>query len=91
MYAAAWPLLGYAALLAVVAAAVAAGFAAACSVAADALLLLLSPLVAVYCATALLHRVQLRCLQATWRLIRGRQKVRQGAAMQTVPWCVAVF
>lgn len=39
------------------------------------LLVLLLPLVVLYVLAAHMHQLQLRCLAATWRLIRGKQKV----------------
>jgi hypothetical protein len=75
-YAATWPTIGQVALAAVAAAAAFGGAVAGCMVAADVLLLLLWPLVAVFLAAAALHKFQLRCLAATWKLIRGKEKVR---------------
>lgn len=78
-YSAAWPCISRIALAAVAAAAALGGAVTGCMVAADALLLLLWPLAAVFVAAAALHKFQLRCLGATWRLIRGKEKVcRQG-------------
>jgi hypothetical protein len=74
-YTAAWPHIGHLALAAVTAAAALGGAVAGCMVAADVLLLLLWPLAAAFVAAASLHKFQLRCLAATWRLIRGKEKV----------------
>jgi uncharacterized protein YqgC (DUF456 family) len=60
----------------VTAAAALGGAVAGCFAAADALLLLMWPLVAAFVAAAALHKFQLRCLAATWKLIRGKEKVR---------------
>lgn len=70
-----WTCLGPAALTAAAAAAAVGGASWGCAAAADVLLLLLAPLVGVYVAAAALYSLQLRCLAATWRLIRGKQKV----------------
>jgi hypothetical protein len=76
-YRSTWRLLGPAALTAQAAAAAVGGASWACAAAADLLLLLLAPLVGVYVGCAAAHRLQLKCLSLTWRLIRGRQKVRR--------------
>lgn len=84
-YTATWPFLGHAALAAVAAAAALGGAVAGCTVAADVLLLVLWPLAAVFVAAAAMHKFQLRCLAATWRLIRGKEKVcRQGRRHEEV-------
>jgi hypothetical protein len=75
-YAATWLYLGPAVVTATAAAALLGGAAAGCAAAADALLLLSAPLVLMYCCSCWLQRLQLRSLKATWRLIRGKQKVR---------------
>jgi hypothetical protein len=59
----------------VAAAAAIGGAVAGCTAAADVLLLMLWPLAAAFVAAAALHKFQLRCLAATWRLIRGKEKV----------------
>jgi hypothetical protein len=46
-----------------------------CAAAADVLLVLLLPLVVLYVLASHVHQLQLRCLTATWSLIRGKQKV----------------
>jgi len=71
-----WPWLGPAALLAQAAAAATGGASRGCVAAADILLVLLWPLVVLFVLCAHVHRLQLRCLAATWRLIRGKQQVR---------------
>lgn len=78
MYRRFWPLLGPAALAAEAAAAAVGGASWGCAAAADILLLLLAPLVVLYVLCACAHRMQLWCLAATWRLIRGKQKVGPG-------------
>lgn len=75
LYTQAWPLLGPAALLTQAAAAAVGGASWGCAAAADVLLVLLAPLVALYVLTAQAQQLQLRFLAASWRLIRGRQKV----------------
>lgn len=75
LYTHTWTWVGPAALTAAAAAAAVGGASWGCAAAADVLLLLLAPLVGVYVAAAALYRLQLRCMAATWRLIRGKQKV----------------
>lgn len=77
LYTQAWPLLGPAALLTQAAAAAVGGASWGCAAAADVLLVLLAPLVALYLLAAQAQQLQLRFLAASWRLIRGRQKVRR--------------
>jgi hypothetical protein len=71
----AWPLLGPSALTATAAAAAVGGASWGCAAAADVLLVVLGPLVVVYVLTAHLQQLHLKCMSATWRLIRGKQKV----------------
>jgi hypothetical protein len=78
LYTQAWPLLGPAALLTQAAAAAVGGASWGCAAAADVLLVLLAPLVALYVLAAQAQQLQLRFLAASWRLIRGRQKVGVG-------------
>lgn len=75
LYSLSWPWLGPAALATQAAAAAVGGASWACAAAADVLLVLLWPLVVLYVVCAQLHRLHLRCLAASWRLIRGKQKV----------------
>lgn len=74
-YTAAWPGMGPAALLLVAAFTALGGAVVGCMAAADMLLVVTWPVALLYGAAAGLHKLQLRCLAATWRLIRGKQKV----------------
>lgn len=82
-----WPWLGPAALLTQAAAAAVGGASRGCVAAADILLVLLWPLVVLFVLCAHVHRLQLRCLAATWRLIRGKQQVcRDNMVVVVVGW-----
>lgn len=76
LYRLSWPLLGPTALTVQAVAAAVGGASWGCAAAADVLLVLLWPLVLLYVVAAHLQQLQLTCLAATWRLIRGKQKVR---------------
>jgi N-acetylglucosaminyl transferase component (Gpi1) len=52
--------------------------------ASDLLLLATAPLGAVYCLAAALYRTQLRYIDATWLLMRGRSQV---GSWQQQAWC----
>lgn len=64
-----------------------------CAAAADVLLVVLGPLVVVYLLAAQMQQLHLTCLSATWRLIRGKQKVGAGdeeGGLWAQDWCVKI-
>lgn len=75
LYTALWPLLGPALLLVIGAMSAVGGAVTGLAAAADVVMLMLLPVEVVYGCAAGLYRLQLMCLRATWRLLRGKQKV----------------
>lgn len=75
IYVRTWFLLGPSAVLFTAAMAALGGAIPGLAAAADVLLVVSWPMVLVYGCLTALYRLHLRCLKATWRLLRGKQKV----------------